>query len=289
MSGPVHHFVEARGVRLHLAEWPGEATATPLVVLHGFTGSVEAMAPAARAQAGARPVWAVDLVGHGRSESPESPAAYAMQACVDQVVEALHLAGVGRAHWLGYSMGGRTALTAAVRHPAAVERLVLVGASPGIEDGADRAQRVRDDEALAERLLAGGLEAFVDAWMALPLFASQRRLGPAALAEARAQRLGGDARGWAGSLRGMGTGAMPPLHAQLEKVDAPTLLVVGEEDAKFRALAEGLAPRLRTAEIAVIPAAGHAPHLESPATFAAIVRRFLGSPGSGASRENPAL
>lgn len=250
----------------------------PLVALHGFTGSVESMEGVARALAARRPIWAVDLVGHGESACPAEPRAYAMEACVDQVVAALHALGVERADWLGYSMGGRVALSAAVRHPARVERAVLVGASPGIADPAARARRVAEDEALAERLLDGGLEAFVDAWMAKPLFASQRRLGPSALAAARAQRLRGNARGWAASLRGMGTGAMPPLHDALEKVDAEVLLVVGEEDAKFRGLAADLLARLRRARLCIVPRAGHAAHLENPEAFARAVTRFLGPP-----------
>jgi 2-succinyl-6-hydroxy-2,4-cyclohexadiene-1-carboxylate synthase len=286
VTDPRHHFVDARGVRLHLAEWPGAPDAPALVVLHGFTGSIESMEGTIRALAKdrSRPgsLWAVDLVGHGESDCPGLPDAYSMDACVDQVVDALNAVGLQRADWLGYSMGGRVALSAAVRRPERVRRAVLVGASPGIAASGARAARVRDDEALAARLLDRGIEAFVDEWMARPIFASQRRLGPAALAAARAQRLRGNAAGWAASLRGMGTGSMPPLHDALEKVDAPVLLVVGEEDAKFRGLAEELARGLRHARIAILPGAGHAAHLERPEEFGREIARFLDAP-----RTNP--
>lgn len=278
MSAPRHHFVPARGLRLHLAEWPAPsapADAVPLVVLHGFTGSADSMGGTAADLAGPRRVFAVDLVGHGRSEAPADPTAYAMECCADQVADALGALGLGRADWLGYSMGGRVALSAAVRRPEWVRRLVLVGASPGIADPGARARRAREDEDLAARILERGLEAFVDEWMAKPLFASQRRLGPEALARARSQRLRCDAAGLAASLRGMGTGAMPPLHDSLEKVDAETLLVVGEEDAKFRRLAETLARGLRRARIAVLPGAGHAAHLENPRAFRREAETFL--------------
>jgi len=274
--------VVARGVRLRLREWGGEDAGaasstrrTPLVVLHGFTGSIEAMARCAGDLACGRRVVAIDLVGHGRSESPGDPAAYAIGACVDQVVAALAALGIGRAHWLGYSMGGRVALSAAVAHPERVRSAILVGASPGIADPAARAARVGDDEALARRLLDGGLERFVDEWMAKPLFASQRHLGPEALAAARRQRLAGDPAGLAASLRGMGAGAMPPLHDRLARVRTPLLLVVGALDAKFRAVAADLEKRVPWARTVVLPEAGHAAHLESPEAFRAAAARFL--------------
>jgi pimeloyl-ACP methyl ester carboxylesterase len=102
----------------------------------------------------------------------------------------------------------------------------------------------------------------------LPLFATQARLGEAALATARRERNRCRAAGLAGSLRGMGTGAMAPLHGSLSGLKLPVLLVVGEEDEKFRAIARELADVLPDARIAILPAAGHAAHLENPVAFA---------------------
>jgi hypothetical protein len=111
--------------------------------------------------------------------------------------------------------------------------------------------------------------------MALPLFASQARLGARALDAARAQRLRNRPRGLANSLRGMGAGAQPPLHDALARLHRPVLLVVGAEDAKFRAIADRLAAGLPDVRIAVLDDAGHAAHLEAPAAFAQAVRGFL--------------
>jgi 2-succinyl-6-hydroxy-2,4-cyclohexadiene-1-carboxylate synthase len=74
----------------------------------------------------------------------------------------------------------------------------------------------------------------------------------------------------------MGAGAQAPLHARLAALSLPVLLVVGEEDAKFRAIAEDLAKALPGARIATIAGAGHAAHLEAPDRVAAVVRTFLG-------------
>jgi 2-succinyl-6-hydroxy-2,4-cyclohexadiene-1-carboxylate synthase len=248
-------------------------------VLHGFTGRAESMEPVAAGLRGAFRVVRLDLVGHGESDAPRDAAPYSMERCVDQVAAALDALGISRAHVIGYSMGGRTALSLAVRHPQRVLSAVLVGASAGLADPGARAARVLDDEALADSIEAEGLEPFVERWMALPLFASQRRLGPEFLARAREERLRNRPRGLAHSLRGMGSGAQPPLHDALPRVWAPVLLAVGAYDAKFQAIAADLAARLPDARIERIAAAGHACHLEQPETFLRAVRLFLREPG----------
>ncbi len=278
-------FVEAaRGVRLRVRVQGATLPGTPLLVLHGFTGRVESMADVGRAfstGSRARPVVAVDLVGHGESDSPPDPTAYSMASCVAQVTAVLDALALSRVQLLGYSMGGRVALSLAVAHPARVASLVLVGASPGLADADAREARVAADEALARRILDRGLERFVDEWMALPLFASQARRGAAALAAERAWRLRGSAEGLAGSLRGMGTGAMPPLHERLGEIAQPVLLVAGALDEKFAEIARQMQPRLPRAQCALVENAGHAAHWEEPARFAESVAGFLDGVESG--------
>ena len=165
----------------------------------------------------------------------------------------------------GYSMGGRLALAAALALPARVERLVLAGASPGLADPAERAARRAADEALAARIEADGVEAFVEAWGAQPLFAGQ----PRGIADfARADRLRNTAAGLAAALRGMGTGTMEPLWDRLGALRMPVTLIAGERDAKFRAIAERMASAIPQATLVIAPGAGHAVHLEAPQVVA---------------------
>lgn len=256
----------------------------PAVVLHGFTGSGESMGSVADALAPAFRTFSVDLVGHGASDAPRDAARYAMDDCVAQLAAACRALEIESAVWVGYSMGGRTALQLAAAHPSLVRALVLVGATPGIAGEAERAARIASDEALARRIEERGVELFVDEWMALPLFASQKRLGEAALARAREERLRNVAHGLANSLRGMGAGAQLPLHGELARIAAPVCLVVGEEDAKFRAIASDMLGRLGSRDrsrIEVVPAAGHAAHLENPRAFADAVREFLADACAG--------
>ncbi len=266
------HFIDVDGVRLRaIEEGQGEA----VLLLHGFSGDAESMASVSEGLRDRYRVFRLELVGHGGSDVPAALAAYAMSACVRQLRAAARALELTRPHLLGYSMGGRAALAAAVSAPGDFSSLVLIGATAGIADAALRAQRIRSDRALADRIEAGGIELFVDEWMALPLFASQARLGAGALERARAQRLRNSPRGLANSLRGMGAGAQTPLLELLSTLVLPILLVVGEEDEKFKGIAADLVSTLPDAQIAILPQAGHAAHLEAPDEFHRVVCRFL--------------
>jgi 2-succinyl-6-hydroxy-2,4-cyclohexadiene-1-carboxylate synthase len=163
-------------------------------------------------------------------------------------------------------MGGRVALHAALARPRLVERLILVGASPGLATEPERAERRAADEALADRIEAIGVEAFAAEWAALPLWEGQPERVRAA---ANADRLRNSAGGLAAALRGLGTGALPSLWDRLGELAMPVTLVAGEHDGKFRALAERMAERVPRADLVVIPGTGHAPQLERPELVAA--------------------
>ena len=256
---------------------PDHETGTrhPVLALHGFTGSTATMWPLVRPLTGTRRVAVVDLPGHGHSTIIDDAHAFGFEHTVDAVAAVIDRHHLGPAHVVGYSMGGRVALGVAVRHPGHVASLSLIGASPGLSDPVERAARRRSDDELADDLLEDGLTAFVDRWMASPLFASQVRLGADALADARTQRLANDPDGLAGSLRGAGTGAQPSYWHDLAGIVAPVLMVVGDEDPKFRAVAMRMAAGLVQSAIEVVPGAGHAAHLENPDHVRAAISELL--------------
>jgi 2-succinyl-6-hydroxy-2,4-cyclohexadiene-1-carboxylate synthase len=243
-----------------------------LVLLHGYTGSGAAMRGLAGAFAHRCEVLAPDLPGHGRSVDA---AGGGFDGCLDALEATLLAAGHRRAHWLGYSMGARLALAFALRHPERVASVVLVGGRAGIEDPVERAARRAADEALAARIESAGVDAFVDEWLAQPLFATQARLGEEFLAREREARLANDPRGLAASLRALGPGAQPPLFDALPRLDRPVLLVAGALDVPFVVAGHELARRLPRAELAVVADAGHAVHLEQPAALVRLVTDFL--------------
>jgi 2-succinyl-6-hydroxy-2,4-cyclohexadiene-1-carboxylate synthase len=246
-----------------------------LMLLHGYTGSAHSMAGIAGRLGGSYETLMPDLPGHGRSTGYAGQAGYSFEQTLGDLVGTLESCGHGSAHWLGYSMGARLALACAVRFPRKVRSLVLLAARAGIEDPEERAARRIADEALAAHIEEAGVAAFVDEWLAQPLFASLGRLGADFLARERQARLNNDARELAASLRGLGPAAQPPLFDQLARVQVPVLLLAGALDTRFVALAHDLARRLPVAEVQEIPDAGHAAHAERPEAFAAAVNAFL--------------
>ena len=246
-----------------------------LVLLHGFTGTGDSLSGLAQGLEHGFETLAPDLPGHGRAVGADIPPACGFEQCLDDLVETLASAGHRRAHWLGYSMGARLALGCAVRHPECVASLVLLAGRAGLAAADEREARRRADEALAARIEAIGVAAFVEEWLAQPLFATLHRLGPAALEPERGARLAHDARGLAAALRGLGPGSQPPLFDALPQVRVPVLLVAGALDERFVAVARDLARRLPRAELCIIEGAGHAAHVEQPAAFLQAVRDFL--------------
>ena len=260
------------GVDLHVER---RGSGPQVVLLHGFTGDGTTMQGLAQRLEADVIVILPDLVGHGRSSSPRKESDYSVDAM------AAHTAALGEAlvggpfHLVGYSMGGRVALTLACRRPELLRSLTLIGASAGLPSEAERADRRQSDNTLAESIERDGLEAFVDNWMANPLFASQARLGDDFLAASRVQRLRNSATGLARSLRAAGIGVMAPLHDHLRSCTVPTVFVVGADDSKFTRIAAELVAQMPAAEIAVIDNAGHAAHLEQPDAVVAVVRRQM--------------
>jgi len=234
---------------------------TRLVLLHGFTQTRQSWRRTVTALGGRYRAIAPDLPGHG-SAAQRRPASF--NACVAYV----RAIGGDEFTLVGYSMGGRIALAAALALPSQVRRLVLVGASPGIADPGERAARRRVDDELAQRIEAIGIEAFAREWGAQALFAGQDERVAAA---AHADRLRNQPAGMAAALRGLGTGVMEQLWDRLDSLAIPVTLVVGERDAKFSAIADQMAARIPDAHVVVIAGAGHAAQLERPGEVAAAI------------------
>ncbi len=221
------------------------------------------------------PTVAVDLIGHGRSPKPTELAPYGMEACLAQLDAVLERLEVPRAWWVGYSLGGRAALQMAVHKPERVAGLVLASTTAGFPDPAVRAERVRADQALAERITRWELAEFVDFWLDQPTFESLRRLPRHKLLEQRRMRLENSPHALANALRGLGSGAMLPVWAHLRDVDVPALVMAGELDEQYAALARSMAAALPQANLSILPDAGHALVTEVPQKFLNAVVGFF--------------
>lgn len=242
----------------------------PTILVHGFTGDTLTMLDLAGRLAGRRIL--LDLIGHGRSEAPDRTA-YTIDDAVAQL--AAVAAGLGEPPvLLGYSMGARVVLAAAVGGVLS-RGLVLIGGRAGISDEQPRRLRRYSDDELADDIEENGIAWFVEHWASQPFFSTQHALGEEHLQVARRQRLGNAPRALAASLRGMGPGAQRPLHDRLGEVTVPALLVVGSLDEPFRRHGEELLAGLPDARLEVIESAGHAAHVEQPVATATVINEFL--------------
>lgn len=233
-----------------------------IVFLHGFTQTGASWSAVIDGLGQRYRALAPDIRGHGLAACAR-PIGFAQ--CVEDVV----VAGPERFTLVGYSMGARLALQVALAHPERVERLVTLSGTAGIADQVERAARREADEHLAGEIEAGSIEDFARRWGAQPLFKGQP---PAVVRAAHEDRLRNEPAGLAAAIRGIGTGAMTPLWGRLGELRMPVTALVGERDGKFRKLGERLAAAAPRAELLVVPAAGHALHLEAPALVAAVLR-----------------
>jgi 2-succinyl-6-hydroxy-2,4-cyclohexadiene-1-carboxylate synthase len=233
------------------------------VLLHGFTNTGASWDGVVTALGERYRPFAPDIRGHGSAAGIEP-------VSLDGVTADVARLAPGSFGLVGYSMGGRLALHIALRLPERVNRLVLIGASPGIEDAAERARRRIADERLAAEVERLTIEEFAARWARTPVLAGQP---PEVLASVDADRRRSTPGGLAAALRGLGTGALPSLWGRLHELTPEVDLIVGERDAKFRAFAERMAAELPSARLQVVPGAGHAVHLEAPAAVAQVIAR----------------
>lgn len=254
---------------------------TPVTLLHGFTqraGSwreLVSLVPDGR-------MWIVpDLRGHGKTRTRPG-AECTMDACTRDLLMLWDHLGVPRTHLAGYSMGGRLALHVAAKRPDRLLSLLTIGAHAGLDEAAREGRR-QADETLARRIEKEGVEAFVDHWSSLPLFAGLERRGPAFVARMRANRLANHAAGLACSLRGMGAGAMEPVWSELARIDVPATFVAGELDDAYATAARRLAASVPRGRVEIVPGAGHAVQLERPDAFARVLSAHLAAAGDAST------
>jgi 2-succinyl-6-hydroxy-2,4-cyclohexadiene-1-carboxylate synthase len=174
---------------------------------------------------------------------------------------------------VGYSMGGRLALHAALRAPKRYGGLAMVGVSAGIDDPAERGARALADEELAAWIESHSIEEVVARWEDNLVFESQSR---ELVAAQRPGRLAHSPSDLALLLRSAGQGGLAPVWDRLGELRIPVLALAGENDTKYRDAAQ----RMRASpggriEAGVIPAAGHAAHLEKPRVVAARLIEWL--------------
>ncbi len=245
--------IEVAGQRARLYE-AGDGPVT--VVLHGWGGRIESMAPVL-ACLDDRRVIAVDLPGFGASPLPAT--AWGTPEYASFVRALLDEVDVARADFVGHSFGAKTALYLAATHPPVVARLVVVGAS-GLRTPPSFRARVKRGMSRTARVVG--------------------RVGPvgARVRDALYRRIASTDYREAGPLRPILVKVVnEDLTHLLPRVGAPTLLVWGtRDDAVPVAHARKMERMIPDAGLVLFEGAGHFAYLDEPQRFCRIVRRFLG-------------
>lgn len=264
--------IDANGVFYHV-EIVGSGE--PLVLLHGFTGSIDTWKMLQKQLAHSFQLIMIDIIGHGNTESPHDFKRYSMKHSVKDMIAIFDQLKLDKVNLLGYSMGGRLALSIAILHPKRVKKLILESSSPGLKTEEERQNRRMSDDALATMIIDKGMEAFIHYWENIPLFASQKTLPQQVKEQIRLGRLKNSPLGLANSLRGMGTGSQPNWWNSLSLVDLPVLLICGKLDMKYCQIADEMNTLLPHSLVKKLEGCGHTIHVEQPKIFGNIVYDFL--------------
>ena len=243
----------------------------PLVFLHGFLGSGKNWLNIAHSFSENYFCIMPDLPGHGENTNLDINSPLNFDVLTDWLSRLLDEIPAPKIHLVGYSLGGRAALTFACRYPERILTLTLESASPGIVDGSERARRLAEDTIRAESIREDGMSAFVEKWYRMPLFASLNS-HPQKLSSIKESASRNDPHWMAKVIRELSPGAQTPLWDSLSNLSFPVLLIAGEKDEKYVQVIHKMAKRIPNSRSVIVPEAGHNVHAEQTEKFTALIR-----------------
>lgn len=254
------------------ADWRNK---TPVVFLHGFTGSSSDWQFIINQLPQKFFPIAIDLIGHGATDSPEDQNHYSCSAIVYQINSILSQLNIDKFIIAGYSMGGRAALSFCVKHPQKIIAAILESTTAGIEDITQKKERVELDLLFADKIKKDGVKAFVEFWFDTPLFEPLKK-NPQ-FEQIKNERIKNSVTGLANTLTGFSTGLMNSYWNKLHTLDFPVLLISGELDEKYTKINRAMQSEFPKAQHSTVLQCGHNVHLEKPELFTKLVMNFLNS------------
>jgi pimeloyl-ACP methyl ester carboxylesterase len=268
------------GVTLHAEE---TGAGEPLVFIHEFAGDHRSWEPQVRYFSGAYRCVTYAARGYPPSDVPTDLEAYSQDRAVADAIAVLDGLGIARAHLVGLSMGGFTALHLVLRHPDRASSAVVAGAGYGAQP--ERADAFRAESMItAAAFAAEGAAKVAERYAVGPARVQFQNKNPRGWAEFAAALAGHSSLGSALTMRGV-QAARPSLYAltdELAKVRTPLLVLTGDEDEGCLEPALLLKRTIPTAGLAVLPRTGHTANLEEPDVFNHAVDKFLTTLARGA-------
>jgi pimeloyl-ACP methyl ester carboxylesterase len=265
-------YAEAQGARIYYEE---TGSGTPILFIHEFGGDYRSWQDQVRRFGRGWRCITWSARGYPRSDAPDDPALYGQDSFNGDAIAVLDAAGAAKAHVVGLSMGGYTALMLATRFPERVISCVAAGAGSGALK-ATRAQFLEESLARASEFERAGR-----------IDAASYGLSPT-----RVQLQSKDPIGWrvfveqlaehpahaaAKTLRTVqaGRSSLYDLEKELAGIKLPVLLLVGDEDEPCLDVNLWMKRLMPTARLGLLPASGHAINLEEPELFNLLVERFV--------------
>ncbi|VAX28612.1 2-succinyl-6-hydroxy-2,4-cyclohexadiene-1-carboxylate synthase [hydrothermal vent metagenome] len=269
--------IKINGITVNIVSQSSEIpnSKIPIVFLHGFTGSANDWKYSMQNVNDNYFPVAIDLPGHGDTEISENIVDYTSNAINNIILSVIEKLQIPQVVLLGYSMGGRAALSFASQHSSKITALILESSTAGIENADEREERLMNDTELAEKIEKNGIEDFIKQWMELPLFESLKSLSEEEYKNIIKRKIANNKKGLANSLRGFSTGKMKSLWDDLGELNFPVLLITGSLDKKYELIATRMDPLFQQSGHKIVKNAGHNVHLEKPKEFIKLVNNFL--------------
>ena len=247
----------------------------PILFLHGFTGSAEDWKFIFPTLNSIYFPISIDLPGHGKTKLLNTLEYYSTEGYLSIVKTVVDFFDISELIIVGYSMGGRTALSFANKYPQLIKALILESSTAGIDDETERELRIKTDSDIAKKIISDGMDSFVQYWLELPFFRSLKSLDELSYSKIIQQKKQNSEQGLADSLLGFSTGKMPSLWNKLNELKNNTLLIVGSLDRKFVRLNKEMNRLMPNSELIIIEDCGHNTHLENKREFTILVNKFL--------------
>ena len=258
--------------------WSAGEKGSIVILLHGVGCHVEFWERNIAALAREHRVFAVDIVGFGRTDKPE--VVYTFELMADFVLDFMNTMGIDKASLVGNSMGGGISLTVAAQAPGRMNKIVLV-------DPVGLGRRVSPVMRLMTLPLIGNVltkpsRKGVLRQMQLCLYDPSQARGDFIDRVAAIGALPGNQRSFLSLLRetssiiGVKKGTVADFSARLKNIKTPVLVIWGRQD-RILPLADGEAAvqKMANARLHVMDRAGHLPQIDKPEEFDATVLDFL--------------